>query len=301
MNNLVKRVAVGVIGIPLFIFVIIAGKEFFLISILIISSLCIWEFLKMSENKNTFPLHYIPLIFNILNIGIFYTILNNNEKDRVLTALLTFLFLLLFFNILNLALNLWNKKENNFFNISVNTQSYNYISNFFLSLVVLREFSNFHSGMSEIGSFIRESFLSYSDWGWVVMALFISIWAGDSGAYFIGSAIGKHKLFERISPKKSWEGAIAGFVFSIFGFVLTMYLAVPQFPLELSFILGAVIGIVGTIGDLAESQLKRDTKVKDSSNLIPGHGGFLDRFDSILFSSPIVFAIVTIYFLFVKQ
>ena len=293
MNNLIKRVLVAVIGIPVFILIILAGNFYFLISILLISSLCIWEFLKMTENKNSYPIKYLSLFFNIINISVFYYFINLNDTNGFLYALLSSFIILILFNVFNLAFNLFNNKENNIFNISVATQSYNYLSYFFLCLLILREFSNINSN-------IFSNYMSYNDYGWFVLGLFITIWSADTAAYFIGTAFGKHRLFERISPKKSWEGAIAGFVFSIIAFTLTMFLSVPQFPITLSIVLGAVIGIVATIGDLAESQLKRDAKVKDSSNLIPGHGGVFDRFDSIIFSSPIVLIILFTYLILSK-
>jgi phosphatidate cytidylyltransferase len=116
----------------------------------------------------------------------------------------------------------------------------------------------------------------------------------DSSAYFFGKAYGKHKLYPEVSPKKSWEGAIAGLIGAIVSFTLLNYFFIPQFPILYSLIAGVLIGITGQIGDLAESQLKRDAGIKDSSDLLPGHGGILDRFDSALF----VFPVLTI-FLFV--
>jgi len=114
------------------------------------------------------------------------------------------------------------------------------------------------------------------------------IWANDSGAYIVGSLIGKNKLFERISPKKSWEGFIGGGIFSM----LAAWL-ISLFVVEISLIDWLVIAIItfifGTFGDLIESLLKRMVKVKDSGHILPGHGGILDRFDSIIVSAPMVF------------
>jgi phosphatidate cytidylyltransferase len=101
--------------------------------------------------------------------------------------------------------------------------------------------------------------------------------------------IGRHKLLERVSPKKTWEGAIAGFVFSIISFVGCSFLLIKGLPLIHAIIAGAIVGTIGQIGDLVESLLKRDAAVKDSSNLLPGHGGALDRFDSIIFVMPVIF------------
>ncbi|MCW9094553.1 MAG: phosphatidate cytidylyltransferase, partial [Ignavibacteriaceae bacterium] len=103
-----------------------------------------------------------------------------------------------------------------------------------------------------------------------------------------GTALGKHKLFPRVSPNKSWEGAIFGFIFSVLTMILAQLIALDFLSLFNVVVIGIIIGIVGPIGDLVESLLKRDSAVKDSSSFIPGHGGFFDRFDSLLFSVPVI-------------
>jgi phosphatidate cytidylyltransferase len=124
-----------------------------------------------------------------------------------------------------------------------------------------------------------------------------SIWACDSLAYYGGKFFGKHKLFERVSPKKTWEGAVAGFIGGITGVLLVRYLFIQAGEtfyldvLQVS-IIGALGGSLGQLGDLAESWLKRDAGVKDSSSIIPGHGGVLDRFDSLLFVAPATYVYV---------
>jgi phosphatidate cytidylyltransferase len=125
--------------------------------------------------------------------------------------------------------------------------------------------------------------------GLTVLALFASIWICDSAAYFAGRAFGRHTLFERVSPKKTWEGALAGFVFAIAAFVAAKALFLPYLSYPSALVCGATVGCFGQLGDLAESLMKRDAGVKDSSALIPGHGGIFDRFDSLIFVSPLVF------------
>jgi phosphatidate cytidylyltransferase len=122
---------------------------------------------------------------------------------------------------------------------------------------------------------------------WVLTALLV-VWVCDSAAYFIGMRWGRHKM-GLVSPKKSWEGAAAGFLFSIGTAVgLKALLGLPiSYPWAA--LLGALIGVVGQVGDLAESLLKRQANVKDSGHLIPGHGGMLDRIDSLLFVAPVVY------------
>ncbi len=127
---------------------------------------------------------------------------------------------------------------------------------------------------------------------WLVMFALLCTWALDSGAYFVGKFYGRKKLAPTISPNKTVEGSVAGLACSIIiGAVLGAALGIPQ-PHGL--VLGALIGIIGQIGDLAGSAIKREVGVKDFSNLLPGHGGVLDRVDSLLFVAPVVFYYVTI-------
>ena len=124
------------------------------------------------------------------------------------------------------------------------------------------------------------------------LSIFVFIWLSDTGAYCVGSLIGKHRLFERISPKKSWEGSIGGGIFSIassLGFAHFF----PFMPGWQWVGLAIVVVIFGTWGDLTESLMKRQLGIKDSGNILPGHGGMLDRFDSALMAIPA--AVVYLY------
>jgi len=118
----------------------------------------------------------------------------------------------------------------------------------------------------------------------------------DTGAYYTGRTIGRHKLAPRISPGKTIEGAIGGFVMGAVAGYLSKLTFFPEIPIAHCLVLGAVIGIVGQIGDLAESLLKRASDVKDSGRLLPGHGGMLDRIDSILFSAPVLYFYFRLFF-----
>jgi phosphatidate cytidylyltransferase len=123
----------------------------------------------------------------------------------------------------------------------------------------------------------------------LVFFLVLVVWLGDAGAYYVGKKFGRHKLSPRISPKKTIEGLIGGVVMSVITAVVIHFTFFPQFPLIHAIVVGIVLSITGVIGDLAESMWKRSAAVKDSGTLIPGHGGFLDRFDSILFTAPILY------------
>jgi phosphatidate cytidylyltransferase len=128
----------------------------------------------------------------------------------------------------------------------------------------------------------------------VIFGCLFILWATDTGAYFAGTFFGKRKLFERISPKKTWEGFIGGAILAlIFAYGLSTYfhsLSVLQWM-----IVGVIIIIGGTFGDLVESLLKRSIEIKDSGNALPGHGGFLDRFDGLLISAPFIVAYLEIF------
>ena len=127
----------------------------------------------------------------------------------------------------------------------------------------------------------------------MLLALFIMIWVNDTGAFLVGCSIGKHRLFERISPKKSWEGFFGGMLFCV-GFGLLCHFVFnnffPAIGLWQWIVLAVIVSIAATLGDLVESLIKRTAGVKDSGNIIPGHGGLLDRIDSLLLVAPVALA-----------
>jgi len=125
----------------------------------------------------------------------------------------------------------------------------------------------------------------------VVLIHCIGIWAGDTGAYYLGSRFGKHKLAPLVSPKKSWEGVAGGTLLTAFGVWLCRTVFMPELPVTTAVALVALLSVLAPLGDLVESLFKRDAGVKDSSDLIPGHGGFLDRSDSLFFAAPFVLAL----------
>ena len=139
----------------------------------------------------------------------------------------------------------------------------------------------------------------------ILLTAVVAIWANDTGAYIVGSKIGKNRLFPSLSPKKSWEGFFGGMLFSVISTTLLAYfLDVFMFDvITRGIILGIVISIFATWGDLFESMLKRNAGVKDSGSLIPGHGGILDRIDSMLFVIPITTLLVyfSLYFTLLSE
>jgi phosphatidate cytidylyltransferase len=118
---------------------------------------------------------------------------------------------------------------------------------------------------------------------------FAMVMMTDTGAYYTGRSIGRHKLAPRVSPGKTIEGAVGGFIAAIITGPLCKWIFFPEIQIVHAMALGATIGVLGQVGDLAESMLKRGSGVKDSGNLLPGHGGMLDRVDSILFCAPLLY------------
>jgi phosphatidate cytidylyltransferase len=128
----------------------------------------------------------------------------------------------------------------------------------------------------------------------IIIGFFILIWANDTGAYLTGITFGRRRLMERISPKKSWEGFFGGVVLAaLVAWMLSGWLGVIDTAHWI--IVSVIVSVAGTYGDLVESMLKRSLGVKDSGTIMPGHGGFLDRFDSAILSFPLVYLFITLF------
>ena len=129
----------------------------------------------------------------------------------------------------------------------------------------------------------------------IVLSFLSLIWISDSAAYIFGVTFGKRPLFKSVSPKKSIEGFVGGLTFSIFLSIIFFYYLNLNLNLSQWLLLGSLTGILGTLGDLVQSQFKREAGVKDSGNWLPGHGGLYDRMDSIIFAAPIIYLTLTIF------
>jgi phosphatidate cytidylyltransferase len=271
MKELGKRVLTAAIGIPIALFLFIYGGHPFAVALLIIAGYGMHEFYNMSKAKGFNPIANITIVLTMILGGYFYLVFTGTAEmpDN------TFFFLLpaLIGTALLLA-GLFKDNISAMADISISIGGIVYIALPLFSLIAIREFNHFSETDMEMGYF--------------VLSMFVAIWVCDSAAYFIGKAIGKNKLFPRHSPKKTWEGAIAGFLFGAVAFVgFNMWLN-PNLGLASSLVIGGIITIFCQVGDLVESHFKRDAGVKDSSNFFPGHGGFLDRFDGVIYVSPIV-------------
>jgi len=259
-NNTFVRIVVSALTIPLILLLIYLGGFWFLALGLIIGLISFFEFADMTKKKNANPLKIAGLLSVLALIANSY--FHYAGFPELLLAIV----------VITLLIELFRNAGS-----AINNLGATYIGIFYIGL----------SSVSLIS--IREYFPVYNNGGYLIISIFATIWICDSAAFFGGTALGKHKLFPRVSPNKSWEGAVFGFVFSIAAMIAAKYLILGFLRWQDILVIGIIVGIIGQLGDLVESLLKRDAGVKDSSNLIPGHGGIFDRFDSLLLTAPVVY------------
>lgn len=259
------RVLVAVFGIPIIVFLVLTGGWAFVLLVLIINLLAQFEFYKLTELKQMLPLKILGLIGTILITISFYQF--GIEKLWLIIFALFYVTLLI---------ELFRNKGSATLNISGTTWGFFYPTVFFSFHILIRELP-------------KSLNLEYAAGGRWVLFMLVTIWICDTAAYFVGSAIGKNKLYQRISPNKTVEGAVAGFVFALLTAYLFHLLYIKDLSLIQCLVIGGIVGVMSQIGDLVESVFKRDAGVKDTSGILPGHGGFLDRFDAPLFVAPLVY------------
>ena len=266
VNNFAKRVAVAVIAIPVLLYIIITGGIYFELLLALIAILAIEEFLNILERKDVSVCRWFSrfIYVGVLAVGIYI------PAFFIYTMILgAFLFLLL---------EIFRNKPDPLYNVGGSILGLIYPITFLLTLVWVRQ--------SESSFLLPEYY---------VLMVFISIWFMDTSAYLGGVTLGKHKLIPRVSPNKTIEGAVFGFLGSVGIWFIASRIEAINMPLDLALYSGILIGVFGQIGDLFESLLKRDAGIKDSSNLLPGHGGILDRFDSLIFVSPLIWILTLIW------
>jgi len=263
LNNTAKRIIVSAIAIPLIVAACYLGKIYFFIFASIIALVSFQELSVMVKNKGA----NVNLVFGLIAVFILLANQFQHFLDNQSLLLLIVIFAVIF--------ELFSNNGSPVLNIGSTLLGIFYIGLFSASLISIREF------------YPNVGYL-YNWGGYLIISILATIWICDSAAFFLGVAYGKHKMFPRVSPKKSWEGTISGFIFAIITMVAAHFIVLDFLSLKDSILIGAIIGIIGQVGDLVESLLKRDCEVKDSSSLVPGHGGIFDRFDSLLLSAPVI-------------
>ncbi len=259
-----KRYLGALLLSPMLIFLFIGGVYLKYFT-LIISLIGMYEFYTVIKEKKINALSYISYILCI----IYYTLLDNTMSfQTVMLLLIAAVFIMLCIPVIN--------TKYNFIDISVSVFGFVYIAVFF-SFIVLVNFKVYGN--------------------YLIWLIFISSWLCDTTAYYVGRYMGKNKLCPKVSPKKTIEGSLGGLLGSsaacgIFGLVIIS--KGVNIPLIHFILIGLICGVFCQFGDLVASSIKRYVNVKDYSNLIPGHGGILDRFDSILFASVVVYYYITL-------
>lgn len=302
-STLPTRVMVALVAIPLILWAAFQGGYWFFALVALISGFSLWEFYLLAERKGVAPLKLIGLIFGLLvnfafvyeraQIDLYRFFEGMGIRLSMFSQLQLLLVLELVFVVLVLLVELFRHKGSPLFNIGTTVLGVVTISLFFGTLIAIRElfpygfpvYKFFPSALAQ-----EQSLEQINRWGgFTIAAILATVWICDTAAYFGGLSLGKHKLFERVSPKKTWEGAVFGFVFANITMLVAQMLFLEYLSYSDALVIGSIIGVFGQVGDLIESRFKRDVEVKDSSAIIPGHGGVYDRFDSLVFVAPILY------------
>ncbi len=306
-SNLASRVVVALIAIPLILFVSYIGGISFMLFVLAIGLLALHEFFHLAKAKGANPQTVFAMVgLVVLHLSFFHEQLQlyvlpffiDTGGIALLTKLQLFITALFLFLVIVLAVELFRNAGSVFLNAGFTIFGVMYVGIFLASLTGIRELFGMEFPVQlALNHFPDALFLSddavrittYQWGGMTIISILASIWMCDTAAYFGGLSMGKHKFFPRVSPNKSWEGAVWGFIGAVTTMILFQKYFLPYLLFHQAVMIGIIIGVFGQIGDLIESLLKRDAGVKDSSGLIPGHGGVLDRFDSLIFVSPILY------------
>jgi phosphatidate cytidylyltransferase len=274
MNETVKRLISGIIYIVILLFSILYSSETFYLLFGIFLLIAVYEFSNLIQINKV-----VPLLLSSGLYFLFYKIsFDNNEISEFVEKIISKpnLDLILIFSTLYVSIKcfvfLFDNK-----NLSVDSFSkYVYLLGYIIFPFII---------MTKIPFGVN----GYNPK--IFIGIFILIWVNDTFAYIVGKSIGRHKLFERISPKKTIEGFLGGLLFSIIaGFLISKYyLEGSDYNRYIWLGFSLIVSVFGTIGDLIESKFKRIAGVKDSGKIMPGHGGVLDRLDSVIFVAPFVF------------
>jgi phosphatidate cytidylyltransferase len=266
-KNLALRLVTGVSGSAFLIFMMVYKYQTFTFIVGLMAFLLLYEFYIMTEKFK--PLKWLGLALG-MSVYVLALLYNQQMLDNRILAFFVLL-------VLSVPIVLLFDKERNIFE----SLSITYLGTFYIALplALLVLIASPNELVNETG-FNR----------FMILGIFLVIWSNDTGAYFAGKTMGKTKLFERVSPNKTVEGSIGGVVLAFV--IITIYIKFfvkADYSLVWWYLFTAVISFAGIIGDLIESQMKRTLGIKDSGNLIPGHGGVLDRFDALIFSLPFAY------------
>ncbi len=260
------RIISSIIGLPILIALVLFGGIYLKIGILFVSLTGMYEFYKAVSGK-IMPIHFIGFLMAVIYIFSLNTKLINVDYRLFLMPTILLLF----------ALMVFQYGKVNIFDCAVTFTGFFYIAFMLSNIFLIKELEN--------GQY----------YVWLV---FICAFCSDIGAYFTGVTFGKHKLTPVLSPNKTWEGAIGGVVFTALMTALFVFVISKIYNFEINnlsvlifFFIGSIGSIFAQIGDLTASSIKRHVNIKDFGHIIPGHGGALDRFDSVLFTAPTIYAL----------
>ena len=270
---MLKRMLTALIGIPFSVIVLVFANKYVVDIIAgILAVMGIYEVFKCLQNKYK-PVYWTGFLSCL--IIPFIHIIPNDILQILFMVLPVAVLMILFIQ------GVFTRMKTSFSDIAVSYAGIMYIVGLFIFVALL-------FGFERDGVSVGKYFIWY---------LFFATWGSDAWAYLIGVRIGKHK-FSKISPKKSVEGAIAGIVFGIALMLITTAVFNNCFDCSFSYLkvalMGLLLTVIGQIGDLVASSIKRSVDVKDFSNLLPGHGGIVDRFDSVIFAAPFAFFLFTL-------
>lgn len=247
----------------------------------------LYEFYQLSEKTGAKP---YKIIGYISGISMFcYSIISNSNFSYCFSTekILPFIFVFIFCVFI---IGLFDDDQNTTLNITHTITGLVYTVLPFMILVNISCFDKAYTFNNHTGNWY-EDIAPYNFH--YILGIILLIWVSDVGAYLVGNFIGKHKLYERISPGKTWEGTVGATIITIgCSFIIAKWF--PELVLIHWIVISVIICVFGTIGDLVESMFKRQANVKDSGSIMPGHGGILDRFDSLLFVSPFIYAYLTL-------
>ena len=269
MKDLITRTTSGLLFLAIMIGAILYGHITFWAISCIIVAIGTYEFLEMTIPKKHDLQKGMSIFVGVILVTLVACITSLPRIPSiylVIVAIIAYLFALLI-----PIIELYQKSEKPFENIAVLILPIFYIAVPFVLMNIIYAENNLN-----------------------ILAFFIFVWTSDVGAYCFGMLLGKHKLFPRISPKKSWEGFLGGIITAIIASILVSNFMFDGKNLKHWIIISIITAVFGTLGDLVESMLKRSVGVKDSGNIMPGHGGMLDRFDAVFLAFPIVFVYIII-------